>query len=146
MSTLKAETRWSGLVPAAPSPLRRSVLPSSAMRSDPSGRKPVAQAMKQASNRGGAIENDAEPVFLGRAEEILRISSEKRKVVFAPIGDLIIIVVSSDTGACHQKQDLRQRVLHLRRFARITDVAKMIQQQAQTVFDEDLFHGIRPRS
>ena len=51
----QAETRWSGLRPLALSPLRRKVLPSSAIRSAPSGRRLLTQEVKQASNNVGSI-------------------------------------------------------------------------------------------
>ena len=51
----QAETRCSGGRPVALSPLRRSVLPSSATRSAASSRSEMAQAVKQASNSAGSI-------------------------------------------------------------------------------------------
>jgi hypothetical protein len=44
-----------GLPPVALSPLRRKVLPSSAIRSAPSGRRLITQEVKHASNSAGSI-------------------------------------------------------------------------------------------
>lgn len=60
----------------------------------------------------------------------------------APIGDFIVVVAARDRGARDHEQQFRQREPDLRRLPRIVNRAEMVEQQAKTVPDDDLFHGV----
>lgn len=52
----------------------------------------------------------------------------------APSGDVVVIVAVGDGAADHEQQDLRQRVRHLPRLARILDYGEMVQQGTKARF------------
>jgi hypothetical protein len=69
--------------------------------------------------------------------------SQEIDVLIAPVGDLVVVVATGDRRAGDQEQHFAQRVLHPCRLAPVADIPKMIQQKAQTILDERLFHDAR---
>ena len=63
-------------------------------------------------------------------------------MVFAPCGDLVIIVATGYRRASEEKQNFPQRTLDFGCLARIVNIAEMIEQQTKTVFDEHLLHDV----
>ena len=89
------------------------------------------------------VEDHPQPVLLGRAEVVLGITLQEAKMMLAPIGDLVIIIAARDRSAGDEEQHFSQRVFDLAGLTRIADRAEVVEQEAQTILDQNLFHGVR---
>ena len=59
-------------------------------------------------------------------------AAQERQMRLAPIDDVLVIVAARDRPAHHQEQHLAQRISDLPGLARVLDLRKVIEQQAQS--------------
>jgi hypothetical protein len=70
--------------------------------------------------------------------------AQKGQMALPPRGDLVVVVAAGDRCRHNQQQNLRQRIAHLRRLARISNHRKMLKQAALPQLWNRLFHGRPP--
>jgi hypothetical protein len=90
------------------------------------------------------IEHHPQPVFLRDPEIVLRVPAQELQVLLTPIRDRVIVVAARNRRAGRQEQHLPQRIPDLAGLPRVANPPEMVQQKAQTVLDQYLFHGSRP--
>ncbi len=76
-------------------------------------------------------------------------AAEELKMGFAPFRDCLVIIAVGDRAAHDEQQDLRQRVRHSPRLARVLNNCEMIQKRPKAGLDDgfenDEAHGVAPR-
>ena len=85
--------------------------------------------LQHASGQVNPVHVRAQPIGAGMPWWNSQKAAQKRKVGFAPIDDLFIIVAVGDRAAYDQKQHLAQWIGDLPGLPRVPDRSQMIEQQ-----------------